>query len=212
MDHSEDLHMRRTKEQAAQTRIDILRVAQELFLENEYESVSLDQIAIAAGLTRGAVSWHFGNREGLLYAIREEMRLPMEQLAEALSAYPLETPVDGLSEAVFETFRSLDADPRQGKLLRILSHLDTLEVLKGDEKGVRFTETLFHSLRSIFEAIDKSSGLSPPWSPHSAATAFSILLRGLIGDWANSDGKQRLLPDANDISQTILQSFQRRST
>ncbi|WP_046864018.1 TetR family transcriptional regulator, partial [Microvirga massiliensis] len=62
--------MRRTKEQAAETRRLILEAAERLFLERDYETVSLEEIAAAAGITRGAVHWHFHNKQGLLLAIR----------------------------------------------------------------------------------------------------------------------------------------------
>lgn len=198
--------MRRTKEQAAMTRDEILRVGQALFLEDGYESVTLERIATAAGVTRGAVSWHFGNREGLLYAIREEMRWPLERLAKLSSAGLLADPLNALSEAIVATFRNLEADPRQRNILRILFHLDTLEVLKGSEKGTQFNETLRVSLIRIFEAINRTSGLSFHWEPLTAAMTFSVLLRGLITEWVNRDNFV-LIPTASDAAQTVLTSF-----
>ena len=76
--------MRRTKEQAAQTRLTILEVAKALFCQRGYEQVSLAEIAAAAGVKRGAVHFHFLNKAGLLVAICEQFRLPMQELAEHL--------------------------------------------------------------------------------------------------------------------------------
>lgn len=45
--------MRRTKEEAAETRSEILQSAKALFLDKGYENVSLEEIAAAAGVTRG---------------------------------------------------------------------------------------------------------------------------------------------------------------
>ena len=47
------------------------------FLEKGYENVSLDE-SPARRPSRGAVHWHFRNKQGLLFAIRDEMRLPMQ--------------------------------------------------------------------------------------------------------------------------------------
>ena len=55
--------MRRTKEQAEQTRVAILEAAERLFLEKGVAQCSLEQIARAAGVTRGAVYWHFDTGE-----------------------------------------------------------------------------------------------------------------------------------------------------
>lgn len=64
--------MRRTKEQAAETRQTILRVAAALFLDRDYETMSVQEIAEATGVTRGAVHWHFQNKQGQLFAIRDQ--------------------------------------------------------------------------------------------------------------------------------------------
>src|SRR5207244_1554186 len=37
---------------------------------------SLEQIAGAAGVTRGAIYWHFSNKTELFYAMREQIALP----------------------------------------------------------------------------------------------------------------------------------------
>jgi AcrR family transcriptional regulator len=172
--------MRRTKEMAAETRAAILRHAQLLFLERGYNGTSMDDIAAAAGVTRGAVSWHFKNREGLLYAIRDEMRLPMTQLAETLSERSVVAPFDELSAAVFNVFDRLQADPRQRRILSVLAHLDTLAGAKEQDRGEPFSAILLHSFLGIFEAIERSDGLAKPWNARSAAIAFSVLIRGPI--------------------------------
>ena len=77
--------MRRTKEEAAETRSEILHSAKALFLDKGYENVSLEEIAAAAGVTRGAVHWHFKNKQGLMFAIRDEAQQPFQELAERMS-------------------------------------------------------------------------------------------------------------------------------
>lgn len=51
--------MRRTKEQAKETRHAILQAACELFTEGDFSQITLNQIAERAGLTKGAIYWHF---------------------------------------------------------------------------------------------------------------------------------------------------------
>ena len=67
--------MRRTKEEAAQTRAALLDAAEQLFAERGVSRTSLADIAAAAGVTRGAVYWHFRNKSELLDAINSEMLL-----------------------------------------------------------------------------------------------------------------------------------------
>ena len=65
--------MRRTKEEAEQTRQAILDAAEALFLTNGVARTSLEMIARECGVTRGAVYWHFQNKRALLDALAEAM-------------------------------------------------------------------------------------------------------------------------------------------
>src|SRR3546814_18293365 len=76
--------MKRTKEEAAETKRQILKAAELLFLEQGYEAVTPDEIATASGVSRGAVHFHYVNKAGLPHALRDEAQLPMQELADGL--------------------------------------------------------------------------------------------------------------------------------
>lgn len=61
--------MRRTKEEAAITRENILNAAEELFAAQGFDRASLDRIAERAGVKRGAVHFHFKNKLGVLIGL-----------------------------------------------------------------------------------------------------------------------------------------------
>lgn len=63
--------MRRTKEQAEQTKQDILQSALQLFAIQGYNQTSLSQIATHAHVTRGAVYWHFENKAQILQGLAQ---------------------------------------------------------------------------------------------------------------------------------------------
>ena len=81
----------RARLDAAQRRAQILDAANELFAEHGYDGVAVDDIARAAGVTRGLVHHYFGGRKdvylGLLTwlgAVREdELRPPTGRSARA---------------------------------------------------------------------------------------------------------------------------------
>ena len=54
---------RKTKEEAAETRTNVLMAALDLFAEKGYSRTTLGGIAKRIGMTRGAVYWHFDNKE-----------------------------------------------------------------------------------------------------------------------------------------------------
>jgi AcrR family transcriptional regulator len=64
--------MRRTKEDAALTRENLLDAALVSFHEKGYLATTLDDIARRAGITRGAIAWHFGSKAELLNAVIRE--------------------------------------------------------------------------------------------------------------------------------------------
>jgi AcrR family transcriptional regulator len=60
---------RRTKEEAEATRDGVLMAALDLFSEKGYARTTFSDIAKRIGMTRGAVYWHFENKETLLAAL-----------------------------------------------------------------------------------------------------------------------------------------------
>jgi TetR/AcrR family acrAB operon transcriptional repressor len=69
--------VRRTKEEAEQTRCKILAAARRCFHARGVSATSLEHIAQEAGVTRGAIYWHFANKEELLTAMCDEVDLPL---------------------------------------------------------------------------------------------------------------------------------------
>jgi AcrR family transcriptional regulator len=67
--------MKRTQPQILQgkdTRTRIIRQAISLFSQKGYHATSVEDIAKAAGITKGAFYWHFESKEGLLESFLEE--------------------------------------------------------------------------------------------------------------------------------------------
>lgn len=65
--------MRRTKEEAEQTRRNLLEAALDEFYHRGFSNTSLAGIAAAAGVTRGAVYWHFNDKTDLYLTIYDEL-------------------------------------------------------------------------------------------------------------------------------------------
>ncbi len=79
---------RRTKDQALATRHCILDAAELLFQERGVSRTSLQDIAQAADLTRGAIYWHFKDKADLFNAMMERATLPLEQSLESGGTLP----------------------------------------------------------------------------------------------------------------------------
>ena len=76
-------------ERREQTRDDLIAAADRLFVEGGFHATSLDQIAAAAGYTKGAVYSNFASKEDLFFAVYERRASVAErQLTEQLAADP----------------------------------------------------------------------------------------------------------------------------
>ncbi|HEY0906726.1 MAG TPA: TetR family transcriptional regulator [Methylophilus sp.] len=107
--------VRKTKEDAAITRQRIVDAAREMFLLKGVSRTSLEQIAAHAGVTRGAVYWHFQNKAELFYAMREQVFLP-------------------LIDRMDDTLLSEQDGPASDPLGRIRTHLvSTIHILSQDQ-------------------------------------------------------------------------------
>ena len=58
--------VRNTKENAELTRLKIIEAARQSFLTRGVSRTSMEQIAAEAGVTRGAIYWHFANKKEIL--------------------------------------------------------------------------------------------------------------------------------------------------
>ncbi|WP_412480702.1 TetR family transcriptional regulator [Azonexus sp. IMCC34839] len=101
--------VRKTKEEAEQTRKDIIEAARRVFHECGVVRSTLEKIAKAAGVTRGAVYWHFENKAELFFAMREDVFAPMIERTDAiLFSDKFDNPLDAIEASVTEFFRVLE--------------------------------------------------------------------------------------------------------
>jgi len=77
---------RRTKAAAAITREQLLDEAERVFRARGVAGSTLAQVAAEAGVTRGAVYWHFRDKADLYAAMCERATLPLETMVAAAGA------------------------------------------------------------------------------------------------------------------------------
>ncbi|MBP6117477.1 MAG: TetR/AcrR family transcriptional regulator [Neisseriaceae bacterium] len=78
---------RKTRAETKQeTRTKLLATARQWFTEKGYADTVMDELTAAAGLTRGALYHHFGNKEGLFLAVALVLDEALNQRLDALAA------------------------------------------------------------------------------------------------------------------------------
>src|SRR5262245_17944722 len=125
---------RRTKEEALETRSRILDAAERVFYDRGVAHASLEDIAQAAEVTRGAIYWHFKDKAELFDAMMQRVVLPVEDMTERAGCRAEVHPLELLRQATIDVLLRTARDPRMQRVFDIAYH--KCEYV-GDAAGVR---------------------------------------------------------------------------
>lgn len=196
---------RRTKENALETRSQLLDAAEKVFFEKGFSQTSLMDIAEAANMTRGAIYWHFKNKADLFEAMADRVRLPLESLSEACSD-PNETdPLGKLRDFFVQVIKESARNPRRRRVLTILLHKCELnEETKQIElrRQAACIEYLQHTEKCLKKAIALKQ-LPDDLDTQQAAIAKLSLVMGLISHWLFLPGSF----DLENTAETMVDSY-----
>ena len=185
--------VRRTKEEAQETRNRILDAAERVFQERGVSRTSLNEIALDAGVTRGAIYWHFQDKADLFNAMLERVTLPFEDAIKGpddAGAGPLDVLRKTFSAAIQKTVN----DPQVRRVFEIATHkveyVDETRAVRDRHLAVR-NEMHEHMTRRIALAMAQGQ-LANRVSADTAAFGLHAMIDGLIQNWM-------LDPDAFDL-------------
>jgi len=111
--------VRKTKAEAAVTREQLLDAAERVFRERGVASTTLGEVAAAAGVTRGAVYWHFRDKADLLGAMCERATLPLDAIFETAADGGVD-PLDALRRTAIAALTSLAGDSRAQAVFQLV--------------------------------------------------------------------------------------------
>jgi TetR/AcrR family transcriptional regulator, acrAB operon repressor len=113
---------RKTKIEAAITREQLLDAAEYVFRERGVSHTSLAEVAAAAGVTRGAVYWHFKDKADLFEAMCERATLPLDLLLSEAASSPCADPLAVLRDLAIGVLTSLATDARAQAVFEVIFH------------------------------------------------------------------------------------------
>ena len=152
----------------------MLAEARRIFLKIGYQATTLDDVAAAAGFTKGAVYWHFPNKRALFLALVAESVESNLGTLEAFLASPAAKPSE-LKEKLGEWIDGLDEReslPAFGAELEIESRRDA--EVRAIHQGmiVEHEAKLAAFLQRYFEAVGEESALPPIELSRALITVF----------------------------------------
>lgn len=176
---------RRTKEEAQETRKQLLDAAEDVFHRDGYARTTLEAVASATNLTRGAVYWHFRNKADLFNAMCERVRLPMEALIEADASGRTNDPLGHIRNACIFFLKQVTQDAHCRKVFDILFHKCEF-VDPEDPVFVRQREAFLRGrerlTKLLADAVDKGH-LAPDLDIRLAAILFQASIEGILKSW-----------------------------
>jgi TetR/AcrR family transcriptional regulator, acrAB operon repressor len=201
---------RRTKEEAQETRSTIMMEALGLFCQQGVATTSLSDIARAAGVTRGAIYWHFKDKEELFLALWHEMCAPLSHLLNASIDVDEPDPLGKFTIFLIEVLRTVAICPAHQQMFRIMfkmmlpdSELTAIRALIQDEIQ-QHTRNMRCSLTNAVHRGQLPSTLSV----ERAAILLHCSVDGLIMNWLNQHERFDLAADAEALVQALIFSLQ----
>lgn len=181
---------RKTKEEALATRSGILDAAERLFQAQGVSRTSLHDIACAAGVTRGAVYWHFKDKSDVFNAMMDRVILPMEQASAGLDADNGHAVLPGLRCMLVDVFARVTQDIHVRRVLEIALHktenVDELSAVR--ERRLQMRRSYRARLERMLERAQQRGEIGSDLPPAQLALGLHALLDGLLQNWLFEPG------------------------
>lgn len=189
---------RRSKEDALATRHALLDAAEHVFLAQGVAGTSLNDIAQAAGTTRGAIYWHFKDKADLFNAMMDRVAMPLQQALSLVDPEEEEDPLPGLKKSLRAALRQTVSDPQTRRVFEVATHMveyvDSLCAVR--QRHIEVRDLWIGRFRHVLLRSAAARGLKLAVPASVAAHGLHALLDGFIQNWLLDPGAFELEPTA----------------
>lgn len=200
---------RRTKAEAESTRAAILDAAEVLFYQHGVSRTTLEKIAAAANVTRGAIYWHFQNKADLFNAMLERVRLPFQHLLDELDNNTAGEPFGQIRQLYINGLQLIASSEQHHRVLTIVFHrceyIDELNPAVNQQD--QLDEQAVAVLQRAFERAQQAGSLRERVSPRLAAMSMHMYVGGIISHFLLKPQQCDLRQHAPALIDTMLQGL-----
>ena len=186
---------RKTKMEALETRARLLDAAEAVFRQRGVTRTSLAEVATAAGVTRGAVYWHFKDKAALFHAMCDRATLPLDALFERASVTAPTDPLATLRELCVGALQRLATDARTQAVFEVIFHktelVDELAGVATSHEDERCQ--CLRQIEAIIRRCAEIGELPPDIDAQLSAQGLNALMVGIMHEWV-------LDPSAYDLA------------
>ncbi|HEX4855855.1 MAG TPA: TetR family transcriptional regulator [Limnobacter sp.] len=203
--------VRKTKEEAQETRNLILDTAEAVFSEKGVSRTTLNDIAKAAGLTRGAIYWHFKNKADLFDAMLQRVILPMDEFIATSDSALQQQPLALLRDRSMHVVRHLAENPRTQRVFDIVMHKTEMvdDMLPMRDRHLETIQGCLQKIEVDFRTAVEKGDLPPTVNPRQAAIGLHSLIDGLFGNYVLSPHLFNLMEQAEFTISNYLNGLSR---
>lgn len=193
--------MKKTKEQAEETRKAILQSALDLFYEKGYSKTTFELISSKIGLTKGAVYWYFKNKPDLLAAI---INVYIERKMTYLNAkVPALESVDDIKNYFLAAADFLLSDENAYKVAFFLS----LQMEWSESIITKVLQGVKANAQYCFEYLKKSLAIMQKKGEIRSDIKADVLSSIIFNLWTGNVEASLSKRDKTDLKDMVQQSF-----
>ena len=185
---------RRTKSEAQATRSHILDTAEIVFAQRGVSRTSLHELALAAGVSRGAIYWHFKDKADLFNAMMERVTLPLEGTGRPCIDTRPGASLAQMRDSFVDVLRKMVTDPQLRRVFEIATHkVEYVHEMRAvRERHLSMRNACWADAEQRFARAMRRGELARRLPARAAAVGLHALIDGLIQNWM-------LDPDAFDL-------------
>lgn len=200
---------RKTKEEALETRQGIIDASVRVFARQGVAKASLTDIASEAGVTRGAIYWHFANKADLLNSLWENVLEFYAPLTEASENVDEPDPLGKLQELYNSFFVAMEEDPLQQQLFRILfedgDRSKDTEVIRQRHQQLRLIR--YNGLQVVLANAIRRGQIPPSFDVRLGTVIIFSMIHGLIANWVMNPEFVDIKKHGSLVVESIFQMF-----
>lgn len=177
---------RKTKAEAAQTRHRIVECARQVFSRAGVTNTSLEQVAKEAGVTRGAVYWHFRDKADLFMAVRADTGSLLR-----LGGPPDDEPLGRLERFLLEAVRRLSEEDKVRETYEVMlwrcEYVGEFTTVRDDLMAAG--QGFLDELTALYGEAKRGGATDPRLDPGLAALETFCLYAGILKAWLAAPAK-----------------------
>jgi AcrR family transcriptional regulator len=203
-------NVKRTKEEAAVTRAAVLKAALSVFSAKGYAAATLDDVAKAAKVTRGAIYWHFKSKADLYNTLTQELSArgaSVVQQAVAEGGTLIE-----ILRRVFIRQCALIEDDKEARAVMELALFKTgldPDLQAGRKKQLEAGNALVEGIADAMRQGIAQGVLRKDMDPFDMARAFIAFENGAIQLWLASPKSFSLKESAESFADILIEGLQK---